>query len=296
MITSQESGAVAGTLEPLHSMIYFVPEADERYVAAGLESGPMGYFAPRAAPLGPLGAGPVAALYYNFNPELVARHLPAAWSRASPQGLVAARYEAADAALHRVFGADALAAPEIAEAAELAREAALACPVEGRPMAAALLELDWPTQPHMVLWHGVSIVREHRGDGHFTVCAAGGLSGLEALVTFTATGTGYVQPVARESRGWSVERWAGAEAGLRERGLLDASGALTDQGWALRARVESDTDVLGHAPWASIGAHATARLGEVGGRLVTGLLEGGVFPQERFAPDSPRNAARARRR
>ncbi|RZT85418.1 hypothetical protein EV383_2283 [Pseudonocardia sediminis] len=295
MITAEESGAVAGILEPLHSMIYFVPEADERYVAAGLESGRMGYFAPRAAPLGPVGAGLVAALFYNFAPDVVAQFLPAAWSRASPADLVAARYDAADAALHRVFGAEALAAPEIAEAAGLARTAALACPVEGRPMAAALLDLDWPAAPHMALWHGVSIVREHRGDGHFTACGSRGLSGIEALVTFTATGTGYVMPFARESRGWTGQQWDDAEAALRDRGLLDSSGALTGQGWELRARVESDTDALGHRPWAALGSDGTARLGEVGGRMVAAMLAGGVFPEGRFGPDSPRNPARARR-
>ncbi|MEY4339438.1 MAG: hypothetical protein RLZ14_1288, partial [Actinomycetota bacterium] len=36
-------------LEAYHGLIYFVPEADIRYTALGLEPGRMGYFGSRAA-------------------------------------------------------------------------------------------------------------------------------------------------------------------------------------------------------------------------------------------------------
>ena len=39
------------TLEPLHGMIYFVPEAAEAYERLGI-TGRSGYFASRAAPMG----------------------------------------------------------------------------------------------------------------------------------------------------------------------------------------------------------------------------------------------------
>lgn len=43
-------------------------------------------------------------------------------------------------------------------------------------------------------------------------------------------------------------------AGLRERGLVDASGHLTDAGRATKGRVESLTDVLAEAPYEALAA------------------------------------------
>nr|WP_211169352.1 hypothetical protein [Pseudonocardia bannensis] len=40
-----------------------------------------------------------------------------------------------------------------------------------------------------MLWHALSILREHRGDGHIALLLDAGLTGLEALITATATGS-----------------------------------------------------------------------------------------------------------
>ncbi len=69
------------TLEPLHGMIYFVPEAAEAYARLGI-TGRTGYFASRAAPMGAVGAEVVIATFFNFNPELVRHAIPAAWDLA----------------------------------------------------------------------------------------------------------------------------------------------------------------------------------------------------------------------
>lgn len=277
------SGRIARGLEPLHAMAYFAPETEEHLTGAGLKPGRMTYFAGRSAPMGAVGAGVVAATFYSFSPALVARHIPAAWTLAAPAALVAARFAAVDAALRRMLGGDVVAAPEVAEAAELARRAAEACPVEGRPLAAAHLDLDWPAEPHLVLWHALSVLREHRGDGHVAVLDAAGLDGLEALVSYTATGRGFVIEFARASRGWSQEQWDAAAARLADRGLLAADGALTESGAALRKRIEDDTSRLGLVPWAHLGDDGAARLAEVGGRLVRDLLAAGCFPEGIFA-------------
>jgi hypothetical protein len=263
-------------------MVYFAPETEEHLTAAGLKPGRMCYFAGRAAPMGPVGGGVVAATFYNFNPGLVARYVPAAWGLADPASLVAARLAAADAALRRMLGDDVVASPEVAEAAALARWAAEACTVEGRPLAAAYLDLEWPAEPHLVLWHAMTILREHRGDGHIAQLLDAELDGLEALVSFTATGRGFVVPFAMASRGWSQEQWDGAVARLAERGVLTAEGALTDDGAALRKRIEVDTDRLGADPWSRLGAADAARLGEIGRTLVRALLAAGCFPEGVF--------------
>jgi helix-turn-helix protein len=282
-VEPRDAGRVARGLEPLHSMAYFAPETEQQLTAAGLRPGRMSYFAGRSAPMGAVGAAVVAATFYNFNPALVARHVPAAWSLAEPAALVAARFAAVDAALRRMLGDDGVAAPEVAEAAGLARRAVEGVRPDGRPLAAAHLALDWPGEPHLVLWHALSVLREHRGDGHIAVLVDTGLSGLEALVTHVATGRSFVPPFARASRGWSEQEWDAAVAGLVERGLLDEAGALTAQGSELRKRMEADTDRLGFEPWAHLGAEGTARLGELGGGLVRSLLAAGCFPSGVFA-------------
>lgn len=277
------SGRIARGLETLHAFVYFAPETEKQLVGAGLRPGRMAYFGGRSAAMGRVGAGVVAAGFYNFNPELVARHIPAAWGLADPAVVLTARLAAADAALRRMLGNEAVESAEVAEAAELARRAAEACPCEGRPLAAAHRDLAWPDEPHLMLWHAMSILREHRGDGHLAVLLGAELSGLEALVVHTATGRGFVQAFAMASRGWSQEQWDGAVAGLADRGILTADGELTDEGAALRRGLEAETSRLGHAPWAALGADGAARLAEIGGGLVRTLVAAGCFPDGVFA-------------
>jgi hypothetical protein len=138
-----------------------------------------------------------------------------------------------------------------------------------------------------VLWHALSVLREHRGDGHVALLLGAGLSGIEALVSHTATGRGFRTDFARTSRGWSPEQWDATRAALAERGLLDAEGGLTEAGAALRKGIERDTDRLGVAPWAHLGAADAARLGEIGGRLVDALIAAGCFPAA-IRPAAPR--------
>jgi hypothetical protein len=282
-VDPRDSGRLARSLEPLHAFVYFAPESEERCVAAGLKPGRMTYFAARAAPMGAVGAGPVAATFYNFSPTLVARHIPAAWALASPDAVHAARNAAVDAALRRMLGDDVVGSADMAEAAELAGRAARAATFDGRALAAAWGDAAWPDAPHLRLWHALAILREHRGDGHIALLVEAGLSGIEALVSYTASGRGFVQPFARASRGWSEQEWDGAVAALAERGVLDASGALSEDGLALRKRIEDDTNRLGHAPWAALEDAGAARLGEIGGGLVRALVAAGCFPDGVFA-------------
>jgi len=264
-------------LDTLHSLTYFVPEADEEYVALGLRPGRMHYFASRSAAMGRVGAGVVTATFHNFHPGLVARFVPAIWEVAAPADVLAARLRVADRALRRLLGADVVTGPEVAEAAELARTATQALSSPGRPLYAAHAELPWPAEPHLVLWHAITLLREHRGDGHVAVLVGAGLSGLEALVTHTATGRGFSEQAARATRGWSEPEWSDAVAGLRERGLLDADG-LTPDGVALRERLEAATDALAADPWLALGPEGTDRLTELGRGFSRRAVAAGAYP------------------
>ncbi len=280
---STQAGRALRAFNVLHSTVYFAPEADEEYVAAGLRPGRMGYFASRSAPMGAVGPDVVTAAFYNFNPELVARHIPRAWSLASPEQVIAARWKVADQTLRRLLGEDVIGSPEFARAAELLTAAARECRIEGRALFAGHAGLTWPTEPHLVFWHAVTLLREHRGDGHIAVLMAAELSGIEALVTHTATGRGMLPAAAKALRMWSDDEWAAAEAGLTGRGLLDGHGALTEVGERQRVQIESDTDRLGAGPWRNVDESAVDQLISYGKMLTRIVIAAGGLPDQVFA-------------
>jgi hypothetical protein len=250
------------TLEPLHGMIYFVPEAGEEYARLGID-GRAGYFASRAAPMGAVSADVVVSTFFNFNAELVREAIPGAWQIAAPEALVAARFRAADAAFRRLLGDAVVESEEVRRAASLARTAAEEAGrrPEGRPLAAAHADVSWPTAPHLQLWHAQSILREFRGDGHVALLVVHGLSGIESLITHAATGD-VPGHVLRTSRGWSQDQWETAVDALRGRGWLQRGEGLrlTDWGGAQRRAIEVGTDALAAAPYAALGDDGCAEL------------------------------------
>src|SRR5919199_5613638 len=100
------AGRAHRAVEPLHNHVYFAPETGEHLTAAGLRPGRMCYFAGRAAPMGAVGPGVVTATFYNFAPSLVARHVPRAWTLATPEQVLEARTTAARAAFTRLLGGE----------------------------------------------------------------------------------------------------------------------------------------------------------------------------------------------
>ncbi|WP_405014989.1 SCO6745 family protein [Kitasatospora sp. NBC_01539] len=270
-------------LNPLHSLIYFAPEAEEEFTAAGLDQGRMCYFAGRSAAMGAVGAGPVAAAFFNFSPALVARHIPRAWTLASPDAVLEARQRAVDRTLRRLLGDGIAADPEVAEAATLALRAVEACAPAGRTLYAAHAGLPTPDEPHLALWHAVTLLREYRGDGHLAALTEAELDGPQALVTHTATGRGFTTAFARASRGWTDTEWAQAADRLAGRGLLDTTGALTEAGHTLRRGIEDTTDRLAHPPFAHLGQAGVERLTAIGRGLTATATSNGAFPRGIFS-------------
>lgn len=263
------------TLEPLHAVVYFAPEARDHYTEAGLRGGWMGYFASRSAPMGPVPATVVTATFFNFAPAMVGRAIPDAWSFSTPGRVLAARLAIADAALRRLLG-DTVGSAEVTEAAELARAATEDLTTGGRPLFGGHVALDWPDEPHLQLWHAATLLREHRGDGHVAVLTSEDISGLEAHVLIVDEG---VVPRARvqSARGWTDAQWEGAVEGLRSRGLL-AGDELTDEGRDLRTRVEARTDRLAVAPYRNVGSHRTERLHDLVRPLALRIIDEGGLP------------------
>lgn len=267
-------------LNSLHSTHYFSPDLGRELGDLGVTDPRAVNFAVRAAALGPVGAGAVTATFYNYKHDLVARHVPAVWETATPAQVLAARARAVDATLRRLLGDETLVSAQMSEAAGLALRAAEGCSRGARPLYSAHADLPVPDAPHLAFWHAATLLREHRGDGHLAALMAAGLDGLEALVTHTATGKGMAPKWIFTTRGWTQEEWEAATDRMRDRGLIDDAGELSERGVALRDEIERETDRLDAAPYAHLGAEGVARLTELGTSFARTALGAGAFPAD----------------
>ena len=199
------------TLEPLHGMVYFVPEAAEAYARLG-HHGPGGLLRVAGGAHG-RGDGRRRRLdLLQLQPRARARGDPCGVGGGDAGG-------AGQGPLHR--GRRGLPAPPGRGGAGVGRDAtggrAGAAWPPRRP-ADGWRGDRWPPPtpmwpgpppPHLVLWHAQSILREYRGDGHIAQLVVRGLSGLEALVTHAAAGD-VPERLLRSTRGWPQEAWDGA--------------------------------------------------------------------------------------
>ncbi|WP_251091877.1 hypothetical protein [Streptomyces sp. Caat 7-52] len=263
--------------EPVHDLVYFAPEARRAADGLGMRGFWMGYFALRAAPLGAAHPAVVTSCFYVFHPSRVARALPDAWAYAAPADVLAARWEAMDAAMTRLFGADTVGSAAFAEAADLAWEAAAAADTTGRVLAAANQALERPDRPAARLWQGLTTLREHRGDSHVAVLVSLGLGPVEAMVLKAAAGESD-GPFLRETRKWAEADWAAAVTRLRADGRLAADGSLTAAGLAVRAEAEALTDAAAEGPWAALGAGRSERLAALLEPLARSVEEAELLP------------------
>ncbi|HJT03181.1 MAG TPA: hypothetical protein VJ757_06070 [Pseudonocardiaceae bacterium] len=263
--------------EPIHEVTYFTPEARAAADGLGLRGFWMGYFALRAAPIGPVGPAVAAASFFGFHPDRVARALPDAWTYTDPHDALQARLSGVDAALRRLWGDVTVESPQVQEAAELAWQAATAADTAGRVLAAANQALPRPPQPHLALWQATTTLREHRGDGHNAVLLVRGISPVGAH--FIKAATGEADPaILRQGRQWSADAWHRAAEQLRTIGWLGVDGHLTPAGAAQHDEIEAATDRAAMQPWRALGTPATARLAELLAPLAAAVVGSGILP------------------
>src|ERR1700722_8552400 len=105
-------------VEPIGVIPYSADEPNEAMFALGFTNYWDTYFAGRAAPLGLATAEVVDALFYNFAPGEVARHIPKVWRTTTPEAAIAARQRGCGKALRRILG-DRLEDPAVAGATDL---------------------------------------------------------------------------------------------------------------------------------------------------------------------------------
>jgi hypothetical protein len=256
--TMSAARAMWTLFEPVHDVTYFAPEALRGFTDAGLRGYWRGYFAGRAAPLGGARAAVVTASFHNFAPAFVARAIPGVWDLITPQEAIAVREAGAAASLRRLLGGREA---EAAKAADLLWRAAEDLDFAGRVLSAANSELPVSGDPLTRLWQAATLLREHRGDGHFAALAAADVDGCEAVVLRCAKDMSrdLMQPV----RGWTDEQWDAAAARLLERGWIGEDATLTEAGRVVHDAVEAATDQAAERPWNRMGAAGLTEAADV---------------------------------
>jgi hypothetical protein len=236
-----------GLVEPIGLIPYATDEPAEALMAFGLRNYWDTYFAGRAAPLGRAPAEVVHAIFYNFAPGEVARHIPSVWDLITPDAALAARQRGCVIALRRILG-DLAEAPGLARTADLLTKAAVSPPTVGRPLYAGLRARSLPDEPVARLWHAANLLREHRGDGHVIALVSHGIGGTEAHVLL-ALSEG--MPAAKFGRVSHLPpaQLAAVIDGMRARDLIGVDGWLTAAGRATKQRIEVLTDDLAAPPY-----------------------------------------------
>jgi hypothetical protein len=241
--------------------IFWDPGAVARYADLGLP-GPVGYIAARAAPLAPAGPDAVIAAFGSISPaairytfdavaEQAAHHgtsFDAAWS-ARDEAVVAGLTEHAPGIVEPLTRLGPELWPIVAQ-----------LPTVGRTFYAAHLRMGRPDDPLLSGWHAINCLREWRGDTHWALVAAAGLTGVEASILHNAW-LGYDEGWLPRSRGSTAEEIGDALASLEAKGLA-AEGQVTADGVRLRQRIEADTDRLTTLPWELLGPDGCRRFAE----------------------------------
>ncbi|MBC8363724.1 MAG: hypothetical protein H8E59_01830 [Actinobacteria bacterium] len=278
---------VHGITTMFHGFVYFSQEATEEYAAVGVE-GAGGYFASRAAPLGPVSPEVVVATFYNFSPDLVRPAMEGVWDRVSPDDVQRARWRAVMRILDATV-ADAMTDAEVVEALGVAEACVSALSHAGRPLAAAnasvlplLEESEFAGNRLLRLWQLVTILREWRGDAHIGLLIAEPLDGCECTVVSEML---FHRPgIIRSTRAWPEPDWSLAVERLTARGWLDADG-ITEQGRSRRSEIERRTNELDAAAWKGMDDQAVHRFADLLKPANEALRAGGHFAA--FDPDLP---------
>ena len=118
-------------------------------------------------------------------------------------------------------------------------------------MYAALRAIPVPDEVVARLFHAASLLREHRGDGHIAALMTEGVGGLEAHVLF-ALDMGMPAEDFGRIHHLPAAQLAAVIDGMRDRGLIGEDGWLSDQGRAVKRRVEAFTDDLAAKPYESL--------------------------------------------
>ena len=244
--------------ERYHQLCYWAPEVREEGSRAGLKGFWMNYFATRVAPLGPVTPKVVESLFFYYAPQRIERAIPDAWSYATPEAILKARYQGMDQALKRELG-PLIESDEILRAAQIIRAVVANVDGTGRTLFTGWNSLPWPDEPYLALWHGCTVLREHRSGCHLMALALVGLDGPQSVITQVAVDEAPTEWIQHEA-GWLDGDVAEATAKLRDKGWLDKQGRATDICHEGRKQIEELTDQMNAHHWMEIGAETSREL------------------------------------
>jgi len=256
-ITRRNARSVQTTI----GWIFWDPGAVTRYQAAGLPegfAGPLGYIAARSAPLAAAGPEAVIAAFGSIS----RLGIEGAFGLLGTPERFREMWDARDAAV-----AEGLRTytPEIEQS--LVEFGTLLWPVVqqlprvGRVFFGAHLAMPRPTDPLLSGWHAINCLREWRGDTHWALVVAAGLTHAEASILHNAW-LGYEPDWLAKSRGTTPSDIDDGWATLEAKGLA-AGRTVTADGLALRQRIEDDTDRLTTLPWELLGEADSLRFAEL---------------------------------
>ena len=236
--------------------MYFAPEHDATFSALGLRPGRMSYFAGRAAPMGAVGAGVVTATFYNFSPSLVAHMIPRAWTLASPEQVVEARWDVARASLTRLLGEEAIDSAGVRRAGRAAAGGVRRADPRGPP---ALRRARRPALARRAaagpLARGDAAARAPRRRTHRGAAARRPQRPGGADHAHRHRPRVHAARRPGDPRAGGEEEWAAESAALVERGLLDDAGLTAEGEGPARPRRGRDRRPVGR-PVAAPGCRA----------------------------------------
>ncbi|MGW5284786.1 SCO6745 family protein [Streptomyces collinus] len=229
--------------------IFWDPGAVARYGALGLP-GPLGYIASRGAPLAPAGAEALTAAFGSISSAGIALTFDLLKGDAAAfRDFWQARDEAVDEGLRRY--APGIVDP-LVETGPALWSAVDRLPRLGRVLFGATVSMPRPHNPLLSGWHAVNAIREWRGDTHWALLAAAGLTSCEASILHNGW-LGYEDGWLSRSRGQTETEIDEGWDGLARKGLA-AERRLLPEALLLRQRLEDATDELTVLPWQLLGS------------------------------------------
>jgi hypothetical protein len=236
--------------------IFWDPGAVRRFEALGLP-GPIGYIAARCAPLSPAGSDAVIAAFGSIRPDAISFAFDLVAATTNFDAVWQARNEAVVEGLHEFAPA---IVPALEELGPTLWPVVEQLPTAGRVFFASHLRMNRPTDPLLLGWHAVNCVREWRGDTHWAVVAASGLTGIEASILHNAW-LGYDDGWLPTSRGSTPDEIQVGWERLSARGLVHGA-VVTEEALQLRQQIEDETDRLTTLPWELLGEAASMQFAE----------------------------------
>ena len=247
------SGRAALASHRLVGWIYWDPVGIAGYEALGVPDGAGYYIATRGAPLGAAGADVVAAAFCSTHPDFVRLGIELCEQHTTFEAAAGARDAAVRAGLEAY-------APDVCDGLAALGDrlwaVADALPLSGRVLFAAHRRWPRPDDPLVSAWLAVNCLREWRGDTHWAIQIADGISGTAAGVLDGAW-RAYDDDWLPRSRGADDAAIDAAIDELGARGFI-TDGAVNAAGVAHRQALEDRLDDRTAITWDLLGEEATA--------------------------------------